>query len=743
MARQVVNVEGWTVEHRPDPQAAPSIRVPARVPGAVQLDWAAAHGWPEYWKGKNSLEYGWMEDVWWTYRATLPPVQAGADEAVFLVLGGVDYHCDVVLNGRVALTHEGMFTPIELGLTGQCTQPIELEVRLRPAPKRAGAPRSRAEADTAVKPAVSYGWDWHPRLIPLGIWQEAFLEVRPKCHIRWAEALAVLSEDNQSALVSCRGELSGAAPLRWRLLDPSGQCIHEDTGLLDALRPTRIERPDLWWPHDHGDQPLYKSVVELLDERGVTGDAATHRFGIRRAELVMAPGQWNEPAGWPKSRSHPPMTLRINGRDLFARGTNWVNPEIFPGIITADTYRPLLELARDAHFNLLRVWGGGIVNKESFHEQCDELGIMVWQEFPLACNDYDPRRRPEYLTVLEQEARAIVQRLRRHPSTVIWCGGNELFNVWSGMTDQSLALRLLDKVCYEEDQSTPFLPTSPVDGVGHGCYLFDEARYGEPYQWMNAACCTAYTEFGVPGASPSEVLETFIGNDELWPPREGTAWEHHHAFGAWMRHPVNTWLCPETLEKYFGPSPTLEQLIERSQWLQCEGYKAIFEEARRQKPRCSMALNWCFNEPWPTASNNSLVNWPARPKPSFHAVRDACRPVMASARLERFAWSPGDRFAPQLWVLNDTCGPVEGGQVEVTLAIGGEVHRLLAWDFAALPANTHLCGPTLHCVLPESSAQEMTLRLTVCGRESMGSAYRLRYRGRAVGAAPGQRLMNL
>ena len=134
----------------------------------------------------------------------------------------------------------------------------------------------------------------------------------------------------------------------------------------------------------------------------------------------------------------------------------------------------------------------------------------------------------------------------------------------------------------------------------------------------------------MPSPSSVEILKKIIPANELWPPREGTSWESHHAFKAWQGE---TWLMPTMLEGYFGPANNLEELVERGQLIQCEGYKAIYEEARRQKPYCGMALNWCFNEPWPTAANNSIVNYPNIAKPAFYAVSDACRPVCSSAKI--------------------------------------------------------------------------------------------------------------
>lgn len=400
------------------------------------------------------------------------------------------------------------------------------------------------------------------------------------------------------------------------------------------------------------------------DGRGQVVDRRESRVGFRRARLVMNEGTWDEPGpdDFPKSRSHPPITLEVNGRRIFAKGSNWVCPDIFPGRVAPERYRALLERARDAHMNLIRCWGGAIVPPEAFHDACDELGLMVWQDFPLGCNRYEGT--PEYLAVLDQESRSIIRRLRSHPSLAVWCGGNELFNVWSGMTDQDLPLRLLNRNCYDLDPQRPFIPTAPIAGMAHGHYVFRDARGDEVFQILARASATAYTEFGCPAPADVEVLRDTLPEEELFPPRAGTSWETHHAFGAWA---LNSHLLLDVIGDYFGPSESLEQLVERGQLLQSEGLKCLYEEARRQKPRAAMALNWCFSEPWPAAANLSLVGWPDRPKPSLAAVAASCRPALASARISRFTWREGEVFDPELWFLNDSAEELPAGRIEAML----------------------------------------------------------------------------
>jgi beta-mannosidase len=292
------------------------------------------------------------------------------------------------------------------------------------------------------------------------------------------------------------------------------------------------------------------------------------------------------------------------------------------------------------------------------------------------------------------------------------------------MTDQSLPLRLLDSQCYTLDPKTPFLMTSPLMGAGHGHYLFrDPDSREEVFSWMPKAHNTAYCEFGMPGPSSVEVLKTFIPPDQLFPPKLNTVWETHHAYNSWVK---DSWLCEEMLNDYFGKPANLEELVANGQLVQSAGYKVIYEEARRQKPYCSMALNWCFNEPWPTAANNSLIQWPAKPKPAFYAVSSSCRPVLASARIPKFRWKEGEEFSCDLYMLNDSPNIVNAGQVIVKLVSDTEV-IILNWDFKSLDVNKNLAGPTARITLPSWKSKTFKLVLEVKDRPELNSEYVLLY----------------
>ena len=715
----------WELGYSKIKSESPVNYIPATVPGAVQLDIAKFEKYPSYNVSDNYEKFGWMEDLYYTYKTTFEKPALSSDERLYFVSKGIDYQFEIYLNEEKVFEQEGMFTYVNVDLTEKLKENNTLKVMVYPVPKRFPFPADRTQASNVVKPAVSYTWDWHPRLVPLGIWDETGLEIRNSSDISDVYIDYKLSEDFRKCDITilAEGKYTEGKKYRWTLTDEKGRNVLSSEGnMQDRLSVSGIvlNNPELWWPHDQGTPFLYASSFKLLNPDGTELQNISHKIGFRRIRLVMNEGAWIQPASFPKTRSTPPAQFEINGRRIFVKGSNWVNPEIFPGKITRQRYEELIELGVQANMNIFRVWGGGIINKESFFELCDEKGVMVWEEFPLACNNYPDDL--HYLAILRQEATSIIKRLRKHPSLTLWCGGNELFNNWSGMTDQSLALRLLNALCLEYAPSIPYNPTSPLMGMGHGFYGFRTPEGKEVFQIINNSNFTAYTEFGVPGISPIEVLKEIIPKKNLFPPKPNTAWQDHHAFAAWQR---DTWLCLDVLEDYFGKAKTLEELVEQSQLLQSEGYKAIFEEARRQKPYCAMALNWCYNEPWPSAANNSLIVYPAICKAAYYAVKDACRPFCASAKLSKFRWKEGEEFFAEAWILNDSFLKNNIGTVKMKLQTGESTIELLSWDPPVIQYNTNIAGPTGRFKLPHLKSNRFKLQIEVEDHPEYNSEYTL------------------
>ena len=735
----------WKVGYSTEKSIAPSKYVPSQVPGAVQLDIAKAEKYPPYEYADNYKMFSWMEDQYYTYLSSFKKPVLNESERLFFVSKGIDYEFEIYLNEKPVHQQEGMFTYVDIDITDFLKEENEMKIIIYPVPKMVKEPVDRSQAAHVVKPAVSYGWDWHPRLVPLGIWDETGLEVRNRSHLTDIYVSYELNDSFDKAFIQLQGEGRNVKGLSysWTLEDQNGNTALTQQGeIVDDLfagNPIVFNNPALWYPYDHGTPYLYTSSFELHDQSGNVLDAKTQKIGFKRVRLVMNTGAWIEPVDFPKSRSVPPAQFEVNGKRIFVKGSNWVNPEIFPGIITRERYAELIDLAVGLNFNIFRVWGGAIINKESFHELCDERGILVWEDFPLACNNYPDD--PHYLKILKQEATSIIKRLRKHPSTALWCGGNELFNNWSGMTDQSLALRLLNSLCLELNPAIPFNATAPVMGMGHGSYLFvDFDGKTEVFEIINKARFTAYTEFGMPGMSPVEVLKKIIPEKDLFPPRDHTAWRDHHAFGAWVG---DTHLSPKTLERYFGNAPDLETLVQQSQLLQSQGCKAIYEEARRQKPYCAMAVNWCYNEPWPAAINNSILVYPTIKKPVYDAISASCRPVLASARFNKFQWNEGEDFFADIFVLSDVFKEIPALKISVKLKSNGGEEVILIWESPVALSNTNVAGPTVRFCLPHwENSDRFDVILDVEGHPEYNSTYTLLYKPR-FRPNRGTRIMNM
>lgn len=673
-------LSSWKLGYSENVNALPAETVDAWVPSDVQLVWQKEKGMPDYNYGRNYKEYTWMEKKFWVY-STDVEVPAG-DLHAELYFESIDYRYVIRVDGKDVCEGEGMFTPARVDLDPWKGKKIRVDVVIFPVPHVEGAEgEDRVHASHSVKPAVSYGWDWHPHLVPSGISDKAELRVYPSSYIYDAAFSYELSDALDKVTVKAEAVVKNpaGAELLLSLVDKEGKTAASVKAPADektALSVT-LEHPELWHPVRRGAQTRYDVKVTLL-KNGDAIDEKGRKIGFRRVKLLK--NKMAEEESFPKPQLPNPITLEINGQRIFGKGTNYVPNEIFYSRMTRERYAAVLEKARDANMNILRVWGGGLTNREDFFDLCDEMGLMVWQEFPLACNNYPDEE--HYLSVLNQESISIIRRLRTHPSLTLWCGGNELFNSWSGMTNQSLALRLLDMNCLLHDPHTPYMMTSPTCGMAHGNYAVMAGEDREAMSDFIDKDHTAYTEFGSPSPAPFEYIKKFCPPEELYNVSEDTSWLDHHALWAWNGR--DNWFNKAHIEAYYGKADTLEETIEHGLDVQAVSYKGIFETARRKWPDTSMAINWCFNEPWPCFANNSLLLYPDLPRPAYYAVKEALRDTMFSAKLYKFRWHTGEKAEIELYVLNDPAETLPEGTVKVILEVEGKETVLYEGSYAAV-----------------------------------------------------------
>ena len=718
----------WMLSHASEKNGRELEPVCATVPGAVQLDYAAAKDYKPYYYGTNFEQFDWMEDEYFFYDTTLD-FNCEAGQTALLCFDGIDYEYEISLDGENVCEGKGAFTPVTLDVTAYAGKRVSLRVTVFPIPKLSGV-SGRTQASASCKPPSSYSWDWHPRLVPKGIWKEVHLDIIAAGSPRDLEVSYRLSNDLKEVAVNADVKIYGNGEFTAELISPDGVSVASQTKKgsdgKDVSFELILKDPELWYPRGYGEQPIYTLRVSGADR-------IERKIGFRRSKLILNDGSIAFEAGFPKGPIAAPMQLEINGVKVFAKGSNWVNTEIFPSLATRERYDELIQLAYDNNMNIFRMWGGQYINHDYFYEKCDELGIMIWQEFMLSCNSYPDS--DEYLDVLEQEATTIIKGLRTHPCLAFWCGGNELFNSWSGMTLQSHALRLLDKLCYEYDRATPFNMTSPLHGVSHGSYIkvvFPDAErregdfsHGHEFICDLKACkSTAYTEFGCNGASPKEYILKYIMDEENYADcnENNDIWRTHHAFRAWNE---SCWIGIPDVVYFFGGYDGVDDLVEKSIYLQDMCYKTMFEEMRRQAPLCAMAVNWDFNEPWPCAAGNSLVNWPAEPKSALTAVGEALRPTLLSLELPHNRFLTGEKMQGRVWVLNDNASKAPAADVQVYLIADGAKIKLADISTDGVAARENGKFEEFEFTVPAELSERFTIALECAEHPEWNSYYDL------------------
>ncbi|HUQ22600.1 MAG TPA: glycoside hydrolase family 2 TIM barrel-domain containing protein, partial [Gaiellaceae bacterium] len=322
---------------------------------------------------------------------------------------------------------------------------------------------------------------------------------------------------------------------------------------IDGETVLRVEEPELWWPNGMGPQRLY--------------EAEGFRVGFRTIALES-------------------YRVTVNGVAMPIKGWNWVPIDALYGVPRPDKLAHLLRLAAQADVNVIRVWGGGLIETPEFYELCDRLGLLVWQEFSQSSSGIEsvPSEDPEFLALMQDDARAIVPRLRRHPSLAVWCGGNELDG-----DDSTPLLAALKDVVAELDPERTWLPTSPVGEEDvHGPWEHQGlSRHAEHYDTRTSRL---HSEFGVEGMANRRALEALIDEEDLWPADRTNAVYAH--LGAWWNN------APLVQEIFGGRIDDVETMRRCSQWLQYEGLRYAVEATQR---RGAGTIPWQFNEPYPNA----------------------------------------------------------------------------------------------------------------------------------------------
>ncbi|HSB03081.1 MAG TPA: glycoside hydrolase family 2 protein [Anaerolineales bacterium] len=625
--------------------------LPATVPGGVHTDLLALGKIPDPFVADNELKVMWVAETDWEYRRTFNTDAALlAEENIVLVCEGLDTIADVYLNGSYLGHAENMFRRWEWNVKG-VLRAGENELRvLFGSPVRFIAAKQeqlplQGGGDIPGGPHLRkapchWGWDWGPKLPPIGIWKDIrfegysvrFEDVHVRQHLN-GDAAAL------SADISARVRGKEAVSASITVTSPSGERFENEERLLHlsegdddhADLSIEIPQPQLWWPSGYGSQPLYEVEVTLKDGTTIL-DRRSYKIGLRTIELSQEPDQWGKE-----------FTFYVNGVRLFAKGADWIPTDSLPTRITAAHLEMLIKAAADANMNMLRVWGGGYYPEDMFYDLCDRYGILLWQDFMFACGIYPADA--DFFENVRIEAVENVRRLRHHAALALWCGNNEMEQGWCdwhwNKPDDPLNQRLKDgydrmfhhmlpELLECADPDHPYWPSSasadtPFEGANNqvqgDCHYWDVWHGRKPFSAYRTQFPRFMSEFGFQALPPLKTIAMYA---------EPADWnmtsyimEHHQRSGS-----GNGLMIAQMTDAFRMPRD-FASLVYLSLILQAEGIRYGVEHWRRNRDRVSGTLIWQLNDCWPVASWSSL-DYFGRWKALHYAAKRFYAPLLLS-----------------------------------------------------------------------------------------------------------------
>jgi beta-mannosidase len=667
--------------------------MPAEVPGSVHTDLLAQGLIPDPFVADNELQVQWVAERDWEYRVALPAdANLLSQERIFLVCDGLDTLADISLNGQVLGHTENMFRQYRWDVTGALSEGenavhilfhsiLQYVLAAQEKEPVIGVSQAIPGSPHVRKAPCQFGWDWGPQLPPMGVWQEMRLEGYNSARLDDVHLRQVHTTDGVTLKVTARVERWQAGDLKVvvRVTAPDGEESYEATAALagsdlDGQMRITIENPQLWWPNGHGRQPLY-AVQILLSAGDELLDEETLQIGLRKLELRQELDEFGKS-----------FTFVVNDVPLFAKGANWIPADSFPSRISDAHLTHLIRSAADANMNMLRVWGGGFYEEDRFYELCDRYGLLVWQDFIFSCSVYPGHR--DFVENVRVEAVQNIQRLRHHPSLVLWCGNNEMEGGWVGWGWVGRSLpeykfyydemfhHLLPALVAEHNPDTPYWPSSPSSGIPFddpgGVHAGDTHNWevwhgGRPFEHYRNHPSRFVSEFGFQSLPPIDTIRTYA--DEADWNMTSYMMEHHQRNASGNGKIINYMTAHFRLPKDF-PS-----LVYLTQLLQAEAVRTGVEYWRRNRACTSGALYWQLNDCWPVASWASL-DYFGRWKALHYSARRFFAPVLLSAEETAYTTHQAE------YLFQPKPGPVVS--LHLTNDLVETWHGTVRWSFETL-----------------------------------------------------------
>ncbi len=683
----------------------------AHVPGGVHTDLLALGHIPDPFVADNEKRVQWVAESDWIYRHSFTSSpELLAEDRILLVCEGLDTLATVVLNGHVLGHTSNMFRRYEWEvkplihadsenvLTISFASPVKFISEKNAIREMPGPYHSLGGGPYIRKAPYQFGWDWGPKLPPIGIWKdirlEGYSEARlAEVHLRQQHAGGQVTVEAQITI-----EHWGKMPITGvvQITAPDGE-IQENNASITmqnvVIVKVSIPHPELWWPNGYGSQPLYR--VDILLKSSLTSkdgflDLRSYQIGLRTIELRQQEDEWG--------RS---FVFVVNKIPILAKGSNWAPAEFFPTRISDEYIEGLIRSAAETHQNMLRVWGGGFYEEERFYNLCDRYGILVWQEFIFSCSVY-PLNDPDFLENVRLEVVENVRRLRHRASLALWCGNNEMEWGWVDwnwnrpeLQDLKAAYdqffhHTLPAWCQAEDPDHSYWPSSPSsdipfldpNGQRQGdSHYWDVWHGGKPFTSYRQQYPRFMSEFGFQSLPPLETIRSYADEAD-WNMTSYIMEQHQkNASG-------NSMMVRQMLDMFRLPKD-FKSLVYLSMALQAEGIRYGVEHWRRYPDRVAGILYWQLNDCWPVASWSSL-DYFGRWKALHYAARRFYAPLLMSIEDNPSGMSvylTNDLLKPWLGGLNWSLEMLDGeeltgGSVPLVLTLPQTVKQICKLDFS-------------------------------------------------------------
>ena len=607
----------------------------------------------------NEHDLQWIDKKDWEYKTVFTVDETLFDrEKIVFNFKGLDTYANIYLNDSLILKTDNMFvgykvnakktiklgkntlniifdSPIKEGLKERAVLGYQLPNAVNDQSENGGLGKKQV-AVFSRKAGYHFGWDWGPRLVTSGIWQEIELNAWNTATIKdvYVQQQKLSKE---SAQLNAKIEIEATRGITTQIyikIDEN-QYLEKEIELKKGVNkieiPVKINNPELWWTNGLGNQKLYKIDVQLKEGTKLLA-SNSHKIGLKTLKVIQQKDSIGES-----------FYFKLNGHAVFMKGANYIPQDVFLDRVTTKDYEKVIKNMVDANYNMIRVWGGGIYEKDIFYDLCDKNGILVWQDFMFACAMYPGDT--SFLENVKKEAKYNVKRLRSHTSIALWCGNNENFVAWKnwGWIDQiknsqgqetvdviwkgyqDVFHKILPEVVAELDNDTFYWASSPTSAKGEDATL-TSGDYHYWRVWGNQESILTYNE-AIPRFMSEYGFQSFPDFKSVEKYTEEQDWNiYSEVMKSHQRSNIGNKNIEMYMDSWYKKPKDFQSFLYVSQLLQSKAMQIAIEAHRRNMPYCMGSLYWQINDCWPVASWSTIDyygNW----KAAHYNVKELYKPI--------------------------------------------------------------------------------------------------------------------